>query len=200
MGKKTRIALYAASLLILCAMVALLIFSGGKGGTKAEQDMMGNAAESGGTSDDGETEGDSTDGDKTITEPDALGDHAANGDGTEVVSDMEGTKEQDTENLAGTGENGTDPAASADTTLIFTGDVLFANAFKSNYDAGGVGKVIEPQLLEELQNADILMVNEEFPFSTRGMPMADKQFTFRCDPSYGDSAHRDGSGYRLACQ
>lgn len=69
MGKKTRIALYAASLLILCAMVALLIFSGGKGGTKAEQDMMGNAAESGGTSDDGETEGDSTDGDKTITEP-----------------------------------------------------------------------------------------------------------------------------------
>lgn len=184
MGKKIRIALYAASLLILCAIVALLIFSGKKGGTKAEQDTMGNAAESGGTSDDGETEGDSTDADKTITEPDAPGDHTANGDGTEIVSDMEGTKEQDTENLAGTGENGTDPAASADTTLIFTGDVLFANAFKSNYDAGGIGKVIEPKLLEELQNADILMVNEEFPFSNRGTAMADKQFTFRCDPKY----------------
>ena len=54
MGKKIRIALYAASLLILCAIVALLIFSGEKGGTKAEQDTMGNAAESGGTSDDGD--------------------------------------------------------------------------------------------------------------------------------------------------
>ena len=48
MGKKTRIALYAASLLILCAMVVLLIFSGKKGGTKAEQDTVGNVAESGG--------------------------------------------------------------------------------------------------------------------------------------------------------
>ena len=28
------------------------------------------------------------------------------------------------------------------------------------------------------------MVNNEFPFSDRGEPMADKQFTFRCSPSY----------------
>lgn len=31
---------------------------------------------------------------------------------------------------------------------------------------------------------DILMVNNEFPFSDRGTPMADKQFTFRCSPGY----------------
>ena len=42
-----------------------------------------------------------------------------------------------------------------DTTLIFAGDVLFANAFKSNYDAGGIEKVIEPQLR---QGKDILIV------------------------------------------
>ena len=70
------------------------------------------------------------------------------------------------------------------TTLIFAGDVLFANAFKSNYDAGGIEKVIEPQLLQELQDADIFMVNNEFPFSNRGEPMEDKQFTFCCDPKY----------------
>ena len=34
-------------------------------------------------------------------------------------------------------------------------DVLFANAFKSNYDAGGIEKVIEPQLR---QGKDILIV------------------------------------------
>ena len=28
------------------------------------------------------------------------------------------------------------------------------------------------------------MVNNEFPFSDRGTPMADKQFTFRCSPGY----------------
>lgn len=184
MGKKTRIALYAASFLVLCAMVALLVVSGKTGSAHAERNTMGSAAESGGTVDGGEAEGDSTDTDKTVTEPDAPGDPAVNGDGTEVVPDIADTEGQDTANPAGTGESGTDPAASADTTLIFTGDVLFANAFKSNYDAGGIGKVIEPTLLEELQNADILMVNEEFPFSNRGTPMADKQFTFRCDPGY----------------
>ena len=28
------------------------------------------------------------------------------------------------------------------------------------------------------------MVNNEFPFSNRGEPMEDKQFTFCCDPKY----------------
>ena len=44
--------------------------------------------------------------------------------------------------------------------------------------------MIEPRLLQELQDADIFMVNNEFPFSNRGEPMEDKQFTFCCDPKY----------------
>lgn len=70
------------------------------------------------------------------------------------------------------------------TTILFTGDVLFANAFKAGYDARGIEGVIDEGLLQELKAADILMVNNEFPFSDRGEPMADKQFTFRCSPSY----------------
>lgn len=73
---------------------------------------------------------------------------------------------------------------SGDTTIIFTGDVLFANAFKAGYDAKGIEGVISGELLAKLQEADILMVNNEFPFSEQGTPMADKQFTFRCEPSY----------------
>ena len=91
----------------------------------------------------------------------------------EVTNIADGEKDKQTEagNTEGDGS----------TTLIFAGDVLFANAFKSNYDAGGIEKVIEPQLLQELQDADIFMVNNEFPFSNRGEPMEDKQFTFCCD-------------------
>lgn len=71
-----------------------------------------------------------------------------------------------------------------DTTIIFTGDVLFANAFKAGYDAKGIEGVISGELLAKLQEADILMINNEFPFSEQGTPMEDKQFTFRCEPSY----------------
>lgn len=70
------------------------------------------------------------------------------------------------------------------TTIIFTGDVLFANAFKAGYDAKGIKGVISEELLDELQEADILMVNQEFPFGETGEPIADKQYTFQCNPSY----------------
>lgn len=76
------------------------------------------------------------------------------------------------------------PEHSDRTTLLFTGDVLFANAFKAGYDAAGIDGVIEDDLLQELRDADILMINNEFPFSDRGTPAPDKQFTFRCSPSY----------------
>lgn len=100
------------------------------------------------------------------------------------------TEEPDTAWQAEPGKTATDVAESAEnrdddnTTLIFAGDVLFANAFKANYDAGGIEKVIDPQLLEELNDADIFMINNEFPFSSRGEPMEDKEYTFRCDPKY----------------
>ena len=96
----------------------------------------------------------------------------------------------DTTTAAGTGSASDETANkdnqkdSGDTTIILTGDVLFANAFKAAYDAGGIERVVSPELLEQLKAADILMVNNEFPFSDRGEPMADKQFTFRCSPSY----------------
>lgn len=81
-----------------------------------------------------------------------------------------------------------------DTTLMFTGDVLFANSFKTNYDAGGIDAVIDNGMKELLVNADITMVNEEFPFSNRGTQMEDKQYTFRTDPSYAACIKGNGRG------
>lgn len=72
----------------------------------------------------------------------------------------------------------------AETTLIFVGDVLFDVAFRAGYDKAGIDGVVTPALRQQLQDADIFMMNHEFPFSDRGTPMEDKQFTFRCSPSY----------------
>lgn len=69
-------------------------------------------------------------------------------------------------------------------TLLFTGDVLLSDYVLNNYDRDGIGGVLSPMLLEELTGADITVINNEFPFSTRGEQAPDKQFTFRVNPDY----------------
>lgn len=69
-------------------------------------------------------------------------------------------------------------------TMLFTGDVLLSNYVLSNYDAKGIDGVVSPVLLDEMRSADITVINNEFPFSTRGTPSPDKQFTFRVNPDY----------------
>ena len=126
-----------------------------------------------------------------------------------AVETTEAEERTEAAEVAEEAEAGGQAEADGSTTILFTGDVLFANAFKAGYDADGIKGVVAPELLEELQAADILMeryrenghfiqawgnvgdpkdyrliVNNEFPFSDRGTPMADKQFTFRCSPGY----------------
>lgn len=68
--------------------------------------------------------------------------------------------------------------------LVFSGDILLSSYVLNNYENSGINGVLSEELLGEMQNADLTMVNEEFPFSTRGTQAQDKQFTFRVDPSY----------------
>lgn len=67
-------------------------------------------------------------------------------------------------------------------TMAFTGDVLLTGYLLTQYDKSGIEGILQNELLEEIKNADIAMINEEFPFSTRGTPMQDKQYTFRIEP------------------
>ena len=69
-------------------------------------------------------------------------------------------------------------------TLLFTGDVLLSDYVLENYDRDGISGVLSPVLLEAMQTADITVINNEFPFSTRGEQAPDKQFTFRVNPDY----------------
>lgn len=81
-------------------------------------------------------------------------------------------------------EADSDDTDSTPVTLVFTGDVLLSDYVLNNYNQNGIEGVVSPKLLSELQQADLTIINNEFPFSTRGSQAPDKQFTFRVDPSY----------------
>lgn len=68
--------------------------------------------------------------------------------------------------------------------MAITGDVLFSTSPLNKYDSGnGITSILSEDLLDKMNSSDITMVNLEFPFSTRGIQMEDKQYTFRADPA-----------------
>lgn len=72
-------------------------------------------------------------------------------------------------------------------TFTFAGDVLLDESYAvmSTYRANGsvLENCIDPELLEIMQGSDIFMINNEFPYTNRGTPLANKTFTFRADPA-----------------
>lgn len=70
--------------------------------------------------------------------------------------------------------------------IDFVGDVNFAEGWSTirylDQQIDGLYDCMSPALLEELNQADILMVNNEFAYSTRGTPIEGKDYTFRADP------------------
>ncbi|MEG1848215.1 MAG: CapA family protein [Lachnospiraceae bacterium] len=74
------------------------------------------------------------------------------------------------------------------TLLAFGGDVMFDDSYSimNSYHAQGddIKNCIGDTLLQEMQAADILMLNNECTFTTRGEPTPNKQYTFRAKPEY----------------
>lgn len=70
--------------------------------------------------------------------------------------------------------------------VVFGGDVCFHDAYANmgSYVQRGsdIRNCISPYLLAEMQDADLCMVNNEFSYSDRGTPLADKTYTFRSKP------------------
>ena len=73
---------------------------------------------------------------------------------------------------------------SSEAVLAFAGDVMFSEQSVAAYDKNGVLALADADMLSLMQEADLFMINEEFPFSLRGEAMEDKQYTFRTDPKY----------------
>lgn len=74
--------------------------------------------------------------------------------------------------------------------LTFAGDVnLDESSYPAKkYDSEGkvITKCLSSDILKEMRGADIMMLNNEFAYSTRGYKTADKSYTFRADPSRVD--------------
>ncbi len=72
--------------------------------------------------------------------------------------------------------------------IVFAGDILFDDQYAVMAYLKQRGSAIEssisPECLEVMRSADIFMVNNEFPYSSRGEPTPDKTFTFRGKPEY----------------
>lgn len=73
-------------------------------------------------------------------------------------------------------------------TMVFGGDILLdpnyaimANALRRE---SGLIDSFSEEVRQILGNADISMLNNEFPYSLRGTPLPEKAFTFRAKPEY----------------
>lgn len=71
-------------------------------------------------------------------------------------------------------------------TFAFAGDILlddeYAMMFHYRTRGSDINDTFSADLLERMRSADVFMLNNEFPFSTRGAPTEGKTFTFRAKP------------------
>ena len=85
---------------------------------------------------------------------------------------------------------------SGEVTITFAGDILFDDQYavmaRVVQNGGDITYGIDPDLINEMQSADIMMLNNEFPYSDRGEPLEDKQFTFRASTSSVSYLHELG--------
>lgn len=73
-----------------------------------------------------------------------------------------------------------------DITICFAGDISLADdavTTKQWKNSGmDLSRCISPELLERMNAADVMCINNEFTFSDRGEPMKGKAYTFRAKP------------------
>lgn len=96
---------------------------------------------------------------------------------TDILADPEYMKENNIYPI----ENG-----GAEISLGFGGDILFDPGYsvmaKMLQRTNGIYDSISAELLAEMNAVDVMMLNNEFPYSNGGTPTPEKQFTFRAKP------------------
>ena len=74
-----------------------------------------------------------------------------------------------------------------DFVLTFAGDINFDENWSTmqhyNTVKNGIYDCISPELIKMMNDADIMCKNNEFTYSTGGVPLSNKDYTFRADPS-----------------
>lgn len=180
----------------LAGMVMLVLAGCNAGGYErivlpGEEPALAGTREPAGTGDDRENRRNLEDGDGTeetgipqtgdeveihIGEPER---DPGSGDGAEPEDGRSGGEE------TGAGLEGgrEEPGKDGEITLLFGGDVYLSDHVLRAWEtAGGIQGVLDGGYREEIAGADFFLVNQEFPFSSRGVQAPDKQFTFRLPP------------------
>ena len=71
-------------------------------------------------------------------------------------------------------------------TLAFVGDIGFAEGYATinvyRQQPNGIDDCFDAEVLDIMRGVDIMMANNEFPYSYRGTPTPNKTYTFRADP------------------
>lgn len=79
-----------------------------------------------------------------------------------------------------------EPENPKEVSLVFAGDILFDESYaimaSMRQRGTGIEGSISSGLLKIMREADIFMVNNEFPYTNRGTPTPGKKFTFRAKP------------------
>lgn len=79
-----------------------------------------------------------------------------------------------------------EPAVSGEIKLLFAGDILFDPQYavmaSAKQRGGTVEQAFSADLLERMRGADIMMLNNEFPYTAGGTKTLEKQYTFRANP------------------
>lgn len=78
-------------------------------------------------------------------------------------------------------EEASEPSPPDSVDILIAGDVLFSDHVLNAYNSAGgtVSGILDEGYQSLIADADFFVVNEEFPFSSRGTAAPDKQFTFR---------------------
>lgn len=85
--------------------------------------------------------------------------------------------------------------AGEEATLLFAGDILFDDGYAmmgALRKRGDIKACFSAETLQEMQGADIFMLNNEFTYTSRGEPTPEKQFTFRAKPENAALLHELG--------
>lgn len=78
-----------------------------------------------------------------------------------------------------------EPASEDELTILYAGDIIFdasQNPGITKAAGGGIRACFDDDAWELMQNADLFVINNEFPYTNRGSALTGKTFTFRCDP------------------
>ena len=107
-----------------------------------------------------------------------------------INPDGKSDKKSDTEDSSSASDESSEESVGGAVKLVFAGDMDFDDRYTNmtalRARSNGILDCIDSSLVERMRNADICMINNEFPYSDRGQPLANKKFTFRAKPSTVD--------------